>query len=70
MLGATGMGHNYFMVILPGSMPTGILISKAMTLCKPWWPLLVSFGFLLVASLVLGFWLKRRKRRALLVEGS
>jgi sugar lactone lactonase YvrE len=72
---ATGMGHNYFMVILPGSMPTGILISKAMTLGKPWLPLVLLILLILLLLVVgAGFviWLKRRKRRAVtaMVEGS
>ncbi len=64
MLFATGMGHNYFMIVMPGSMPPGILISKAMTLCKPWWPLVFLILFLLAMVAGLGIWLKRRKRRA------
>jgi sugar lactone lactonase YvrE len=65
VLFATGMGHNYFMTIMPGSMPAGILISKAMMLCKPWLPFLLLF-VLLMAGTGLGIWLYRKKRRAAL----
>ena len=65
---ASGMGHNYFMTIMPGSMPNGILLSKAMAkmMATKWIRWTGASSALLIV--VGGGFLLRRKLRRLIVR--
>ena len=56
VLFATDLGHDYWIFILPGSMPLTILLSKAVA---KWWMYLVLAALLAVG--ICGFFFLRRK---------
>jgi sugar lactone lactonase YvrE len=63
---ASGLGHNFFMTIMPGSMSTLALLSKSLSSWKFWAPLVL----LVAAGVGCGLLLRRKMRRAASVSTS
>jgi outer membrane protein assembly factor BamB len=59
---AKGLGHDYFIAILPGSISSPGLLSKSLS--SSWILWLLVLLVLLAAGAGCGFWLRRKKRRA------
>ena len=59
VLFASGLGHDYWIIVLPGSMPLSTLLPMALA---KWWPWVVVAS-VAVAGTGVGFWLRRRSRR-------
>jgi sugar lactone lactonase YvrE len=60
VLFATDLGHDYWIIALPGSMPLSTLLPMALA---KWWPWL-ALSALLAAGAGVGLWLRRKSRRA------
>jgi sugar lactone lactonase YvrE len=60
VLFASDLGHNYWIIALPGSMPMSTLLPMALA---RWW-MWLALSVLLAAGVFGGFWLHRKSRRA------
>jgi WD40 repeat protein len=62
VLFASDLGHNYWIIALPGSMPMSTLLPMALA---RWWPWVTVAAVLtlVAAGFGIGFWLRRRSRR-------
>jgi sugar lactone lactonase YvrE len=59
VLFATDLGHDYWIIALPGSMPFSTLLLMALA---KWW-MWLALSALLAAGILGGFWLRRKSRR-------
>jgi sugar lactone lactonase YvrE len=58
---ASGLGHNYYMTIMPGSIPLRVLLANLFS--RPWVLRGLALSALLIVGLVGGIWLWRKMRR-------